>query len=600
MKEEKMSGYTQIIDQLKEASDKRFEEKDDLHALEIKNLVIDFGETLAVDNISFKLKKGDLVTLLGPSGCGKTTTLNAIAGLLAPTSGQIIFSGNDVTKVNPQKRKLGLVFQNYALYPHMSVYANIAFPLQNDIDWKIKIKEKSLNSQHKINTIILKTNGASEKELEQYTHQLHKVLDIKKELEHRYNNVKSQINLIDDEARSQFALVKLHRVAEISQLSKKVLEDVKKIDDELIEQIKDEKEKEKITHLKNEAKEQKNKLKAEYKANLLSIKEHYKKVHLEKKEFLNQKILEKKQSPLNIQMKEITIDLKTIPKEVTKKYSLMSKELIKKYSLERSKLSQQEISKIEELKTHVISIRKAIHNEVMNVSERVDIIKNLQKKPTKLSGGQQQRVAIARGIVKKPKILLMDEPLSNLDAKLRNQTRQWIRKIQKELGITTIFVTHDQEEAMSISDTIVCMSTGKIQQIGSPIDLYNKPKNEFVAKFLGVPEMNIFEVDVKENVLYLHNIKLFESPVKIASNKVDFGIRAEDFVEAEGSHIIGKILSVEYLGKEIQAVVDVANLGSLNVILRKKLKYEIGEEIRLWFNKNKAHLFDVLTKERLN
>ena len=112
-------------------------------AIELKNLVIDFGETLAVDNINLKIKKGQLVTLLGPSGCGKTTTLNAIAGLLTPTSGQILFSSKNVTNFSPKKRRLGLVFQNYALYPHMTTYDNVAFPLRNDVHWQNGVRKKN-------------------------------------------------------------------------------------------------------------------------------------------------------------------------------------------------------------------------------------------------------------------------------------------------------------------------------------------------------------------------------------------------------------------------------------------------------------------------
>jgi multiple sugar transport system ATP-binding protein len=122
-----------VIEKILKFGQQRKEQQDQVPAIEFKNLVVDFGETKAVDNLSLKIEEGKLITLLGPSGCGKTTTLNAIAGLLRPTSGKILFKGKDVTKYSPQRRKLGLVFQNYALYPHMTVYKNIAYPLQNDV-----------------------------------------------------------------------------------------------------------------------------------------------------------------------------------------------------------------------------------------------------------------------------------------------------------------------------------------------------------------------------------------------------------------------------------------------------------------------------------
>nr|WP_318024384.1 ABC transporter ATP-binding protein [Mycoplasmopsis bovis] len=132
-------------------SDKNAEE---IPAIELKNVIIDFGETLAVDNVSFKIPNGKLVTLLGPSGSGKTTTLNAISGLLRITSGNVYFNGKDVTNLSPQQRKLGFVFQNYALYPHMSVFDNIAFPLKNDIKWQNKAIDKKIVQLSKSKTCI--------------------------------------------------------------------------------------------------------------------------------------------------------------------------------------------------------------------------------------------------------------------------------------------------------------------------------------------------------------------------------------------------------------------------------------------------------------
>ena len=251
-------------------------------------------EVAAVDHMSFTIPDGKLVGLLGPSGCGKSTTLYMIAGLHKPTNGRIWFGDADVTNVPPENRGIGLVFQNYALYPHMTVRQNIMFPLLN-------VRPK-----------------------------------------------------------------------------------------------------------------------------------------LEKAEMEN------------------------------------------------------------------------IAQEMANL---VDIGRLLDRKPKELSGGQQQRVAIARALSKRPQVLLLDEPLSNLDARLRLQTREEIKRIQRETGITTIFVTHDQEEAMSISDEIVVMRKGVVQQIDEPQKVYDEPKNLFVAKFLGSPAINILDGEMIDGKVYV-NGELFEKGFK--------------------------------------------------------------------------------------
>ena len=222
----------------------------------------------AVDHFSFEIPDGQLIGLLGPSGCGKSTTLNLISGLETPTEGKIFFGDEDVTDLPPEARGVGLVFQNYALYPHLTVEENIIFPLEN-------------------------LKGA---------------------------------------------------------------------------------------------------------------------------------------------------------KKLTK---------------------------------------EAMHEKAMEAARLVQIDTLMERKPKELSGGQQQRVAIARALVKIPRVLLLDEPLSNLDARLRLQTREELRRIQRDTGVTTIFVTHDQEEAMSISDLIIVMKDGVVHQIGKPQDVYDEPANLFVAMFLG-------------------------------------------------------------------------------------------------------------------
>ena len=319
-------------------------------------------ETRAVDNLDITIESGTLVALLGPSGCGKSTTLFMIAGLVKPTSGKIFFGEDDVTKLAPEKRGIGLVFQNYALYPHMTVFKNILFPLEN-------------------------------------------------------------MNVPRDEA--------FERVKEM--------------------------------------------------ANLVGIGEL------------------------------------------------------------------------------------------------------LDRKPSQLSGGQQQRVAIARALVKKPRVLLLDEPLSNLDARLRLQMREEIKRIQRETGITTIFVTHDQEEAMSISDKMVVLDFGKYQQYDAPQEMYNQPDNLFVAKFLGNPPINAFEAEVKKGYLII-NDKNFVKVDNVPDGLYDIGMRPENFrvdekgfkTEVKDIFHIGRdtMIHFEFNGKNVRALVDSDTISDTQKIVPLTIKSE--------------------------
>lgn len=293
-------------------------------------------EVTAVSNFNFEIPDGKLVGLLGPSGCGKSTTLNLICGLLKPTDGKIFFGDEDVTSLPPEKRGVGLVFQNYALYPHLTVKKNITFPLEN---------------------------------------------------------------------------------------------------------------------LKGDAR--------------------------------------------------------------------LTREEMDKKALEAAKLVQ------------------------------IDSL--MDRKPNELSGGQQQRVAIARALVKMPKVLLLDEPLSNLDARLRLKTREEIRRIQKETGITTVFVTHDQDEAMSISDLIVVMKDGLVQQIGKPQEVYDNPVNLFVAKFLGTPPINVFTGRVENEMLYIGDDAALT--VKGAPNgEVYVGIRPEGFVLDDSGSFFCDLSRVEVMGRDVSII----------------------------------------------
>ena len=286
------------------------------------------NDVVAVNNFNYDIPDGQLVGLLGPSGCGKSTTLYMICGLQKPTRGKIFFGDDDVTELTPENRGVGLVFQNYALYPHMTVKQNIMFPLEN------------LKGEDRLN-----------------------------------------------------------------------------------------------------------------------------------------------------------------------------KEEMLKRAYEAARLVQ-----IDDL---------------------------MDRKPSELSGGQQQRVAIARALVKMPRVLLLDEPLSNLDARLRLQTREEIKRIQRETGITTVFVTHDQDEAMSISDQIVVMKKGVVQQIGKPQDVYDNPENLFVAKFLGVPPINVIKGVVENDKLYIDGceIKEFKGLKKNYENSI---VAVDENIELiKDSHFVKDIRNLE-------------------------------------------------------
>jgi len=336
-------------------------------------------EVVAVNDFTFEIPDGKLIGLLGPSGCGKSTTLYMISGLQKPTSGKIFFGEDDVTEVSTENRGIGLVFQNYALYPHMTVKQNILFPLQN-------------------------LKGADR----------------------------------------------------------------------------------------------------------------------------------------------------------------MTKEEMDKRALWAASLVQ-----IDDL---------------------------MDRKPSEMSGGQQQRVAIARALVKMPRVLLLDEPLSNLDARLRLQTREEIRRIQRETGITTIFVTHDQEEAMSISDMIVVMKLGIVQQIGKPQEVYDDPTNLFVAKFLGTPPINVLNGRVSGGKVYIGEDAVLEV-TGVADQDVIIGVRPEGFELCDDGVFHCQLSNVEVMGRDVSIVS--TNPASVNPLIRSIINADNKVDMtRTTVSYNiKPHKFFLFNKE---
>jgi len=349
----------------------------------LENLTKEFTDktgkiTVAVNDFNVLIPGGKLIGLLGPSGCGKSTTLYMIAGLHKPTSGKIYFGEEDVTDLPPEKRGIGLVFQNYALYPHMTVKQNIMFPLEN-----------------------------------------------------------------------------------------------------------------------------------------------------------------------------------------------MRPKLPKEEMLERA----------------------------MKMAELVQIGDLLERKPSQLSGGQQQRVAIARALVKQPKVLLLDEPLSNLDARLRLQTREEIKRIQRDTGVTTIFVTHDQEEAMSISDEIVVMNFGVEQQMDHPQKVYENPVNQFVAKFLGNPPINIIDAKIESGKLYLLDGTYLED-VNHEDCEVRVGIRPEFFKIDSKGQIEVKVDIVEHIGRDTMVIfTKEGSEKSIRAIIPSDNVIEVGQTVK--FGYSNIFVFDKVNGGRI-
>ena len=234
----------------------------------------------------------------------------------------------------------------------------------------------------------------------------------------------------------------------------------------------------------------------------------------------------------------------------------------------------------------------------MRASGMVELDDFLHRKPSELSGGQRQRVALARAIVREPTVFLMDEPLSNLDAKLRVSTRAQIKNLQHELRVTTIYVTHDQIEAMTLADRVVVMNAGAIQQIGTPKEIYNKPANSFVAGFIGSPAMNLMHGSINDGIFIGENVRITGLNKK-HSGEVTLGFRAEDasIVESEGE-ISGPAFSVELLGDATMVSIK-AGGEVVSVKSEKNYSAEIGSMVMAHIPGNLCLLFSKETGEML-
>ncbi|WP_299024696.1 ABC transporter ATP-binding protein [uncultured Sulfitobacter sp.] len=249
-----------------------------------------------------------------------------------------------------------------------------------------------------------------------------------------------------------------------------------------------------------------------------------------------------------------------------------------------------------------LKVRKvdpATHDErVRRASAMVELDDFLHRKPAELSGGQRQRVALARAIVREPNVFLMDEPLSNLDAKLRVSTRAQIKNLSHELKVTTVYVTHDQIEAMTLADRVVVMKAGKVQQVGTPTEIYDNPANTFVASFIGSPAMNLMDGDIKDGVFTGTNVRV--EGLDAADGAVTLGFRAEDAAvsEADAGQITAPIYTIELLGDAVMLAVR-AGGQLVSVKASKEFRANIGEPISFSVTPDICHVFDRATGERV-
>lgn len=609
-------------------------------------------DTVAVDDFDLVVPDGKLVGLLGPSGCGKSTTLYMISGLQTPTSGEVWFGEEEVTNLSPEKRGIGLVFQNYALYPHMTIYKNVEFPLLNlrvevplvtfynykitytyemttddhiegiiksikTLLGKIGISKRGYKISYSLNGTSLVLNvdliNCNSKNKDLFIDNFSRIIE---PLSISVDETQSSDALFDSKMRFTYSLSDENKIVN-GQFSL-VLDGVKESNGKLIEEILDfiRSQGFKITYSPSYDNGGKT---------ILLVSLNHRAVSDAKR------VLEDVKTKFNCDgtIKIDNVDTKIIKKDLYKalaKYATHIRELSAyddngdtQFYFQIKKLKEEEIEEVksivkstfdvkkEDIKTSVaLSYRKLTANErkdiVYETAKLVQIEEYLERKPAQLSGGQQQRVAIARALVKKPKVLLLDEPLSNLDARLRLQTREEIRRIQQNTGITTVFVTHDQEEAMSISDQIVVMKYGVKQQVDTPQNVFNNPKNLFVAQFLGNPPINVFKGRVENNCVYIGQDLIYKTDKNIANQEVFVAIRPEGFTltnetsevlnaEAEMVQVLGRDISV--IGKNSECLTP-----TFKVIIQHTENSLVGP-IKLKVSPNKLFIFDINTQERI-
>lgn len=511
----------------------------------------------AIDNQSLNINSGEFLVLLGPSGCGKTTILRMIAGLESVSDGYIKINNVIMNSVQSKDREIAMVFQNYALYPFMTVFKNISFGLKNktyknieylNIKNKIKNVSNPYYSEIKENKVIKKILSSKDPVDTDKLNRLKRLLSVAK----RKKDSKEISRLRNDYLKIKNKISERKNSIE----NKK---EVKKIED-------------KIKYFKSF-----NKNKFFKEINDLKDELHSKSKTKEEKSRLRKKILILKKKNIDYFENELKPKLKKL--------------IVEKYKI------------INDWKSKIPII-------IEDVTKMLGINMYTKRKPAELSGGQRQRVALARAISKESGLFLYDEPLSNLDAKLRSKMRTEIKKIHNLLRATSVYVTHDQVEAMSMADKIVVMNKGYIQQIGTPKELLEKPANLFVSKFIGNTDINIFPVKhIKGLTFSCNGNKIFISTdeekianMKRISGDIVIGVRPEHIIidstvvdNFNENRFSGKVEYSELLGNDVLLTVKSRELGNVQIISKLAQNIQINDEVKFVIDPNKINLYDKKT-----